>query len=239
MLAWLLTSRRSAEDAAAYRFHQGQVATGIPFELNSNKIYLQVRVNGGEQRWFILDSGCPVTAVDVELARQLQLPMRNQRTVGGAGEGSTFLCDTVLQKLTLPGLDYVPATAWAIGVNQPVSRFEGRRIDGLLGLDFLEQFVVRIDYAGRKLDVYEPKAFKPRDTDVSVPVEKGATIMPCGHACDCQATRSCKLVSSSTLASVCRPRRCKPGRSERWAVAWAAKRRPSSLDSRRWNWASW
>jgi hypothetical protein len=163
--------RAAADGAMPYRFGRGVSAEGIKFELNSNKVYLPVRVNGGDERWFILDSGCPITSIDMTVARELDLPVRNERPVGGAGEGRTTVADTALQMLSLPGLDLFPRRPWAIGVSDRVGPFEGRRIDGLLGLDFLEQFAVRIDYPNRTLDVLRAPDYKPGPEDVAVPLE--------------------------------------------------------------------
>ncbi len=155
-----------------HRFKNGSSAEGIPFELNSNKIFLRVRIDGGPERWLVLDSGCPVTAVDMALARELELPVKVRGQIGGAGEGTTAVGTTSVRSLGLPGLELFPKTVWALAVNEPVSPYEGRRIDGLLGVDFLERFVVRIDYPARKLDVFSPAAFRPDGKGVAVPLEK-------------------------------------------------------------------
>jgi hypothetical protein len=169
---FLLATLLLAADPVPHTFHKGTAATGIPFELNSNKIYVRVELADGKPRWFILDSGCPVTAVDSGTAAELKLAVRNERAVGGAGEGRTTLAETTLGTMTLPGLTLKPRDGWVIGVNKPVSPFEGRRIDGLLGLDFLERFVVRIDYPRRTLDVIDPKGYAPPKGAVVVPLEK-------------------------------------------------------------------
>src|SRR5579862_1862604 len=80
-----------AGDSLPFRFTTGKSATNIPFELNSNKIYLPCRINEGSPRWFVIDSGCPVTAIDITLARELKLPISKEREIGGAGEGRTAL----------------------------------------------------------------------------------------------------------------------------------------------------
>ena len=133
---------------------------------------LRVRIDGGPERWFVLDSGCPVTAVDMALARELKLPVKVRGQIGGAGEGTTTLGTTSVRSLSLPGLELFPKTVWALAVNEPVSPFEWRRLDGLLGVDFLERFVVRIDYPARRLDVFSPEAFRPDGKGVAVPLEK-------------------------------------------------------------------
>jgi hypothetical protein len=114
-----------------FSFQKRKSALAIPFELNSNKIYLHVRVDGGERRWFILDSGCPVTAIDLELARELKLPVEELGGIGGAGEGRTERGKTKVRSLTLPGLEVRPARVWALGGQQagvPIRGTADRRL---------------------------------------------------------------------------------------------------------------
>jgi hypothetical protein len=155
-----------------HRFLDGKSARGIPFELNSNKIYLTVKIDGSEPRPFILDSGCPVTAIEMTVARALKLPLANERNITGAGEGSAEFATTEIKSLTFPGLDLFPKAVWALGVNKPVSPFEGRRIDGLIGVDFLERFIVRIDYPNRKIDVLSADEPAPVAGGIVIQLEK-------------------------------------------------------------------
>jgi hypothetical protein len=160
-----------AEGSPTHRFKNGQ-STSIAFELNSNKVFVPVRIDDGPDRWFVLDSGCPVTAVDMALAEDLRLPITGRRQITGAGEGRTTVGSTRVRSLTLPGLELFPRSVWALGVNEPVAPFEGRRIDGMLGVDFLERFVVRIDYPAHRLEVFAPEGFRPDGKGVVVPLEK-------------------------------------------------------------------
>jgi hypothetical protein len=156
ILVGSVSTHKAAGGEMPFRMQNGKQATGIPFELNSNKIFIRVRIDEGEPSWFILDSGCPVTAIEMTEARKLRLPIGNLRQISGAGEGRTSMGTTKIKSLGLPGLDLFPTLVWALAVNEPVAPFEGRRIDGLLGVDFLERFVIRIDYLNRKLDVVLP-----------------------------------------------------------------------------------
>src|SRR5690349_18485315 len=51
-------------------FTSGTSALRIPFELASNVIFLQVRVNGSQLLWFVLDTGAQLTIIDAERAKQ-------------------------------------------------------------------------------------------------------------------------------------------------------------------------
>jgi hypothetical protein len=154
-----------------FKFTHGASAENIPFELNSNKVYLRVRIDGGPPRWFILDSGCPVTAIDLDLARTLGLTVTDEGMIGGAGEGRTQSGMTRVKSLSLPGLDLFPRQALAIAVDKAVSQFEGRHVDGLLGVDFLRTFVVRLDYPNRRLSIYRRDAFQEPAGAIAVPAK--------------------------------------------------------------------
>ena len=171
VLAFFMVSARGQEPMA-YRFKESKSGAKVSFELNSNKIFLPARINGGQQRWFVIDSGCPATALDMGVAKQLKLPVIGERPIAGAGEGRSTVGSTKVESLSLSGLDLFPRNVWALDVNTPVSRYEGRRIDGLLGVDFLERFVVRIDYPNRKIDVIDRLQFQPNGSGVTVPLTK-------------------------------------------------------------------
>jgi hypothetical protein len=51
-----------------------------------------------------------------------------------------------------------------------VSKFEGRRVDGLIGEDFYHRNVVELDYATRKLRFHDPRTYVPPAKAVVVPI---------------------------------------------------------------------
>lgn len=51
-----------------------------------------------------------------------------------------------------------------------VSPFEGRRVDGLLGEDFLHQHVVEIDYERSRIRILDPARYTPPAGGISVPI---------------------------------------------------------------------
>src|SRR5206468_1222475 len=79
---------KPAEGAADFGFASGASALGIPFELNSNHIYLQARVNGSAPLWFLFDSGAGSSLVDLKRAKELGLKLKGSFQARGAGEGS-------------------------------------------------------------------------------------------------------------------------------------------------------
>lgn len=142
-----------------YRFASGSSATGIPFEINLNKIYLDVRVNDKGPLSFILDSGAAFDVLDEEWAKTLNVKMSNESTVRGAGEGSVQMAVGSGLSLSLKGLEIVKPSIAVLPIHSSISNSEGRAVDGLLGYDFCKRFVVEIDYINKRINIHEPKTY--------------------------------------------------------------------------------
>jgi hypothetical protein len=154
------TFAQPAEAAPDFHFTSGQSATGIPFELQTtNHIFVQVRVNGGEPSWFILDTGAEATVLDVDRAQALKLPLEGHIEGRGAGEGSVDVSLVKGVTIGLPGVEVANQSIVAVQLGALEPLF-GRRIDGVLGYDFISRFVLQIDYAGGKLSLYDPRDYK-------------------------------------------------------------------------------
>jgi hypothetical protein len=145
--------------ALTYRFAAHSRQTHVAFELNANKIYIPVRVNNAGPYWFILDTGSISNAVDTEIAKSLGIKLEHPFEASGGGEktvtgaiGSNVSLDISELELKQAEIDVEP-------VNAAISAAEGRRVDGLLGYDFLSRFVVKIDYMNQRVDVFEPADF--------------------------------------------------------------------------------
>src|SRR5262245_28917289 len=124
----------------------------VPFELNSNKIYLDVKVNDTGPWPFVLDMGSSHSLLDLDLARQHKLSVTGiEKGVQGAGEVPSESGEVRVKTLALPGLSYRVGEMVAMPLTQIVGPAEGRAMRGTLGFDFLRQIVVEIDYARRKV----------------------------------------------------------------------------------------
>jgi hypothetical protein len=144
----------------------------IPFEIASNKPWVQVRINGSEPRWFILDTGCRGTSVIARrCAEELHLALEGeQETSVGAGEG-VRLGVSATHDVTLDvGGSTFTAPLLAVFPFDHVEPYEGRALDGLLGEDFVRLHVLEIDYARRKIRLYDPASFAYSGRGASIPV---------------------------------------------------------------------
>jgi len=139
----------------------------IPFELVTRHIMIRVKINNSGPLWFIFDTGDKVAIVDLELAKSLGLSLHGQVNVGGAGAGTVKGATVRDATVTVAGVETHPQPVLlAIPLDRLESRF-GHDIDGIIGADFIKQFVVEIDYSARVLRLHDKNKFAysgPGDT---------------------------------------------------------------------------
>jgi hypothetical protein len=111
--------------------------TAIPFELLDHLIVVQCRINDAPELYnFILDTG-GLTVIDKALADTLKLKQRGPQAkidtlrVGDCAVGRVFV---------FTGFDL-----------QPLRDTYGIDVSGIVGSDLLEDYIVTIDYAARRL----------------------------------------------------------------------------------------
>jgi len=180
--------------AAAPRIGDG--GTEIPFEIASNKPLVQVSINGSPGHWFILDSGCAgPSVISKECAERIGLRGDEQEEKHvGAGGGVQVDVATLPDVSLEVGGTALPPRELLIFPLAHVARVEGRRVDGLLGRDFLEENVVEIDYARGRIRIRDPEGFVPAPSGISIPITLegglavawGAITLPGGDGIPCR-----------------------------------------------------
>ena len=131
----------------------------IAIEITNNHVYVPVRA-GNRDLWFLLDTGAGITLLNQRVARELKLPLGATFPIRGAGAGELTGAMLELPLRVLPAGD--EALALDVAATMPLDHlepYEGRAIDGVLGRNFLERHVVRIDYADRRLALFDTQAF--------------------------------------------------------------------------------
>jgi predicted aspartyl protease len=117
-----------------------------PFAIDhSDRMTVQVQVNGSKAVPFVVDTGAERTVIANDLARDLALapgPMLTLATISGRTQVNSFIVDRLttatinLEGFEAPGLERSNLGAY-----------------GLLGIDSLEDSRVHLDFANRKMDV--------------------------------------------------------------------------------------
>jgi hypothetical protein len=145
-------------------------ATVIPFELINRHIVIDAAVDGSPALSFVLDTGDQTGIIDLDRARQLGLTLGRQIKIGGVGSGAVtgYLLNGAT--FVLPALADAPQRlAVALPLADLATRL-GHPFDGIIGADFIRQFVVEIDYTRRTITLHDPTAFTYEGNGESMPV---------------------------------------------------------------------
>lgn len=129
----------------------------VPFELFQNSILLQFRINNSRPIWFAFDTGASVNIINESLAQELRLANEGQANIEGGGGTTTGFAANNLT-ISLPGVEAYRQTMAAIPLEQ-LSAYYGRQMGGVIGNNFIQNFVVEIDYANRTLTFYDRKVY--------------------------------------------------------------------------------
>ena len=159
-----------------YRFDVGNRSAEIPFRLIGNLIFLDVAIGDIKRPW-ILDSGASMSIIDEQFA--LDLGLRPQGTIKGYGFGANFdLQFVTLPGFRLPGVTFSKQTIFAF--RNFAENFQETPCFGILGYDFLSRFVVKIDYAARRMSLFRPADFTYSGNGIVIeaPLKNGVFTLP-------------------------------------------------------------
>lgn len=142
----------------------------IPFELVTRHIVVKVRINDSRPLSFVFDTGDKVGIVDIGVAKELGLNLHGQIHVGGAGNETLTGSMVEGARWTLPGLDgFSQPIAIAIPLGRLAARF-GHDFDGIIGSDFIRQFVVEVDYQAGVIRLHNKDTFSYAGRGETIPV---------------------------------------------------------------------
>ncbi len=173
-------------------FAPGKIANSIPFDLGSNLIFLPVSVNGSKPLSFILDTGS-YSMISTGQAKSTGLEIQLVGTTDGIGDnqqnvylvtGKTLygppgavLMNQRLLSVPLAQVEdcFNKVTADEPGREEAESREnktkKRRAIDGILGKEFFNSFVVEIDYKSQIINVYDPATYNYKGTGEHFKIE--------------------------------------------------------------------
>jgi predicted aspartyl protease len=140
----------------------------IPLELTNNLVIVELRINGSRLLAFILDTGASTTVISDVRANELGLKLEGQTdatTQGGAIDASLVKGAS----LNLAGIEFPNMTMAAIRLSGLEAGL-GRKVDGILGYEIFNRFVVEIDYSSRVVRLYEPQDYKYSGRGAVIPI---------------------------------------------------------------------
>lgn len=133
-------------------------------------ILLPMRVNNSEPLWFVLDSGGGSGfIVDRRRADSLGLELHGKTTSTGAGENYFDVTFANNVRLALAGVEFPAQSVRVISLSL-LEPFAGRALDGVIGLGLFSRYVVEIDYAARRVNLYDPHSYQYKGSGTSLPL---------------------------------------------------------------------
>jgi hypothetical protein len=159
------TSQKQNQIAPQARFTSGRSAPNIPLEIDNNIILMKVSVNGSRPLKFIFDTGASHSVISSQRAAELGLKTEGEFSgvaTGGAIKGSY----TTGVSLKVPGAEVLNQLIASL----PFPTVPGFEFDGVIGYDFIKEFVIEIDYLKKTMSLYDPPTFRYRGTGEIIPM---------------------------------------------------------------------
>src|SRR5215471_9705877 len=125
----------------------------IHSQYHGGLIWLKVDVTGkSEPLNFLLDSGAGISAIDLQTARSLGVPLGNRQIVQGVNwQGFAYRVND-LQAVC--GVIALPKSVLAIDL-RALSGSCQHHVDGILGVDFFRSRIVQIDFTQSRVRILE------------------------------------------------------------------------------------
>lgn len=217
----------------------------VPILIANNHVYFKMCL-GADQHWFWLDSGAPRSILAMAVADSLGLAKGHETHSGGMGPGVTTGAEIRGTEIFLagrPSLRVSVPTALPIGSGG----LQGEPVAGIVGGDFIRQSVLQIDYANKRMAIFDPNSFRetgagarlPLSFKNSTPHVQGDLVLADGgvistdFSIDLGATRSLALtkpfVEANHLLGRVGPTIYRPAGSGMGGVAWGYLGRVAAL----------
>ena len=142
----------------------------IPFELVNRHIVLKVQVDNSRPLSFVLDTGDQFAIINFDRAKELGLTLEGEIHMGGAGSAISTGAFVRNSSFTIPGF---PGFSQPLNAALPIGRMAprfGQDFDGIIGSEFIRQFVLELDYQARVIKLYDKDKFNYSGTGESIPI---------------------------------------------------------------------
>jgi predicted aspartyl protease len=160
VLAYACGSQQPQTPASAPGAAAGNpaVAKQTSFELINNLIFVRAQINQSRPLTFIVDTAASGSVISDRSAKELGLSSEGT-TTAVTGGGSIVTSDVKDVDVSLAGVQLSDITMASISLGGLEAGF-GMRVDGILGYELFDRYVVEIDFESRLLRVHESAAYQ-------------------------------------------------------------------------------
>lgn len=143
--------------------HAARPVAAIPFELSGSYAVVRMSINGSEPLSFIFDTGVRNTII-THLDDTDNLSLKEGREVPVVGLGSGLDVKGLVSDGNILQLGKLSMNDRQVMVLDEdilhLSELNGRKINGLMGVDVLKDYVVEVNYSRRKMIFYDTTSFR-------------------------------------------------------------------------------
>ncbi len=132
----------------------------IPCEFYLNGILIPIPTPDKKLAFLIFDTGASEPMLSEAFAEKMRIRGNTQFSAAGIGEDTSTGSVTNGITFSLPGVTFRNAR-WAILPSIGLDAEFGRPVVGVLGMDLLKDFVIRIDYVRHTIEFIKPDKFQP------------------------------------------------------------------------------
>ncbi len=144
-------------------------ALSVPFDLSGNNILVRARINRSPPVWCVFDSGASINVLNDRIARKLGLISKGSSVLdanGGTVTGSLVENATI----NLSNVKTVNQTIATVPLDA-LAEYSGRDVQGIIGNNFIQNFVVEIDYANRILVFHDHRDYSLANEPAAIELE--------------------------------------------------------------------
>jgi hypothetical protein len=138
----------------------------VRFQTDDRLMVVPVAVDG-VPLWFYLDTGAPHSVVDASAAARLRLQIVRSDSGAGAGRGAVPRKHAAPLTLSVGGAMTRVKDPWIFDLSHVGT---SRHIDGLIGVDFMQAYVLRVDPGTRTLELFAPGAHGVAGSGTAIPL---------------------------------------------------------------------
>jgi len=143
----------------------------IPFELVTHHILIKGTVNGSRPLSFVFDTGANQALVRMDVAKELNLALEGDVHAGGAGGGMQSGSQVRRANWSPVGLERVSQPIRFALPLPELPTAMGRNVDGIIGGEFIQQFVIVVDYQAHTLTLHDPKTYRYTGAGQTLPLD--------------------------------------------------------------------
>jgi hypothetical protein len=144
----------------------------MAYESFAGIILVSVTVAESPPLTFIVDSGATQSSInDPFLAAALGLEIKEAGLARGVGSGAARVLVAEDICVRVDGVEVLRSPLVVHDIGGQLAVMSGREIDGFLGADLFERYVVDIDPVGGRILLHEPEAFSYQGTGFTIPLE--------------------------------------------------------------------